>query len=62
MRKLIFKELFTEGYLDGGNAGEYNLARQEQQVGGIPMNYKLGNIKFQVAFIGKSRDLEIKVT
>lgn len=32
-----------------------------KEIGGIPMNYKLGKIEFQIAFIGKSRDLEIKV-
>lgn len=32
-----------------------------KETGGIPMNYKLGSIKFQMAFVGSSRDLEIFV-
>ena len=140
-----FKEYIAEGAMDGGNAGEYNLAKAEQKVqvdarakgkdakeiagkcvqilaqktgkrwtyigeasrhgytegkqgvvlknpgrlkgwkeikksynmrpyekeladalgaketNGIPMNYELGKITFQLAFIGKSRDLEIFV-
>jgi len=41
---------------------ELATALKAKEIGGIPINYKLGKVQFQLGFVGKSRDLEIFVT